>query len=129
MNVLRLFALVALFLALAPCQALQTADAEYEAVAEEYIKGYLAARPMQAVALGLHEFDGKTADYSRLALDAELTRLRRFDDRLKIFDLDKLGARQSIDLRILQASIRREIFERQDMGTVRAQPDGLRARG
>ena len=122
MNVLRLFAPVALFLALAPCQALQTPDSEYEAVAEEYIKGFLAARPMQAVALGFHEFDGKTADYSRLALDAELTRLRRFDDRLKIFDLDKLSARQSIDLRILQSSIRREIFERQDMGTYERNP-------
>jgi uncharacterized protein (DUF885 family) len=122
MNLLRLFALAALFLALAPCQALQTPDAEYEAVAEEYIKGFLAARPMQAVALGFHEFDGKTADYSRLALDAELTRLRRFDDRLKIFDLDKLGARQSIDLRILQSSIKREIFERQEMGTYERNP-------
>ena len=102
MNALRLLVFAALFL-LAPCQAaLQTADAEYEAVAEEYIKGFLAARPMQAVALGFHEYDGKIADYSRLALDAELTRLRRFDDRLKIFDLDKLSPRQSIDLRILQ---------------------------
>jgi uncharacterized protein (DUF885 family) len=62
------------------------------------------------------------ADYSRLALDAELTRLRRFDDRLKIFDLDKLSPRQSIDLRILQASIRREIFERQDMGMYERNP-------
>jgi uncharacterized protein (DUF885 family) len=122
MNVLRLLVFAALLLPLAPCQALQTPDAEYEAVAEEYIKGFLAARPMQAVALGFHEFDGKTADYSRLALDAELTRLRRFDDRLKIFDLDKLGARQSIDLRILQSSIKREIFERQEMGMYERNP-------
>jgi len=122
MNVLRLFALAAFLSALTPSQALQTPDSEYEAVADEYIKGFLAARPMQAVALGFHEFDGKTADYSRLALDAELTRLRRFDDRLKIFDLSKLGQRQSIDLRILQSSIKREIFERQDMGTYERNP-------
>lgn len=122
MKVLRLWGFAALFFTLAPCQALQTPDSEYEAVAEEYIKGFLAARPMQAVALGFHEFDGKTADYSRLALDAELTRLRRFDDRLKIFDLDKLGARQSIDLRIMRSSIRREIFERQDMSMYERNP-------
>ncbi len=66
--------------------------------------------------------DGKIADYTRLALDAELSRLHRFDDRLKIFDADKLGQRQSIDLRVLQAAIRREIFERQDMGMYERNP-------
>ncbi len=115
MNSLRLLVLGSSFLALTAVRAIQTPDTEYEAVADEYIKGYLTARPLQAVALGFHEYDGKTADYSRLALDAELSRLQKFDDRLKIFDLDKLSQRQSIDLRILQAAIEREIFERQDM--------------
>jgi uncharacterized protein (DUF885 family) len=109
-------------LVLTTAWGVQTPDTEYEAVAEEYIKGYLTVRPLLAVSLGFHEYDGKTADYSRLALDAELTRLRRFDDRLKIFDLDKLGQRQSIDLRILQAAIRREIFERQDMAVFERNP-------
>lgn len=103
-------------------QAVQTPDTEYEGVAEEYIKGFLAARPVQAVHLGFHEYDGKITDYSRLALDAELTRLHRFDDRLKIFDLAKLSQRQSIDLRVLQSAIRREIFERQDMGIYERNP-------
>ena len=102
--------------------AVQTPDAEYEAVAEEYIKGYLATRPLLGVSLGFHEYDGKIADYSRLALDAELTRLRRFDDRLKKFDLDKLGHRQSIDLRILQSAIKHEIFERQELGIFERNP-------
>jgi uncharacterized protein (DUF885 family) len=100
----------------------KTPDSEYEAVAEEYIKGYLAARPMLAVSLGFHEFDGKITDYSRLALDAELARLRRFDDRLKIFEHDKLSPRQSIDLRILQAAIKKEIFQRHDMAIFERDP-------
>src|SRR5262252_8078266 len=70
--------------------ALQTADEEYDKVAEEYMKGYFAARPLAGTELGLHEFDGKISDYSRLALDAELSRLHRFDDRLSRFDLNKL---------------------------------------
>ena len=114
--------LLASLLSLATGWGVQTPDTEYEAVAEEYIKGYLTARPLVAVSLGFHEYDGKTADYSRLALDAELTRLRRFDDRLKKFDLDKLGQRQSIDLRILRAAIKREIFERQEMGMYERNP-------
>jgi len=117
-----IFSLIALSL---PCRssfAAQTADAEYEAVAEEYIKGYFAARPLQGTALGLHEYDGKITDYSRLALDAELSRLRRFDDRLTKFDPSKLSPRQSLDLRILQAAVRKELFQMQDMSIFERNP-------
>ena len=102
--------------------AAQSDDAEYEAVAEEYIKTYLAAHPLQGTALGLHEYDGKISDYSRLALDAELNRLQRFDDRLSKFDPAKLSARQSIDLRILQAAVKRDLFEMQDMSVFERNP-------
>jgi uncharacterized protein (DUF885 family) len=102
--------------------AAQTDDTEYEAVAEEYIKTYLAAHPLEGTGLGLHEYDGKISDYSRLALDAELSRLRRFDDRLAKFDPSKLSARQSIDLRILQAAVKKDLFEMQDMSVFERNP-------
>jgi uncharacterized protein (DUF885 family) len=102
--------------------AAETEDGEYEAVAEEYIKGYLSAHPLEGTALGLHEYDGKITDYSRLALDAELSRLRRFDDRLSKFDSGKLGPRQSIDLRILQAVVKKDLFEMQDMSVFERNP-------
>ena len=102
--------------------ALQTPDAEYEAVAEEFLKGYFAARPLLGTSMGLHEYDGKITDYSRLALDAELFRLKKFDDRLQKFELNKLSQRQSIDLRILQAGIRKEIFQREAMAIYERNP-------
>jgi len=102
--------------------AAQTDDTEYEAVAEEYIKTYLAAHPLEGTSLGLHEYDGKISDYSRLALEAELSRLRRFDDRLAKFDPAKLSARQSIDLRILQAAVKKDLFETQDMSAFERNP-------
>src|SRR5436189_5161048 len=110
----RLISFLALWLA-SPGFATQTQDAEYEAVAEEYVKTHLAAHPLQGTALGLHEYDGKISDYSRLALDAEVSRLRRFDDRLAKFDPKNLSPRQSVDLRILQAAVKRGLFEMQDM--------------
>ena len=85
-------------------------DAELDFVADEYIRGYLAARPLHATALGFHEYDGRIFEHTRLAIDAELTRLRRFDDRLAKFDIAKLGPRAAIDLRLLQAAIKRELF-------------------
>src|SRR5258708_14448781 len=100
----------------------QTQDAEYEGVAEEYVKTYPSAHPLQGTALGFHEYDGKINDYSRLALDAELSRLRRFDDRLAKFDPAKLSPRQSIDLRILQAAVKRDLFEMQDMSVFERNP-------
>src|SRR6516162_1384088 len=102
--------------------AAQPQDAEYEAVAEEYVKTYLAAHPLQGTAFGLHEYDGKISDYSRLALDAELSRLRRFDDRLAKFDPKNLSSRQSIDLRILQTAVKRDLFEMQDMSIFERNP-------
>jgi uncharacterized protein (DUF885 family) len=105
-----------------PGFAAETEDGEYEAVAEEYIKGYLGAHPLEGTALGLHEYDGKITDYSRLALDAELSRLRRFDDRLSKFDRSKLSPRQSIDLRILQAAVKKDLFEMQDMSVFERNP-------
>ncbi|PYJ78763.1 MAG: DUF885 domain-containing protein [Verrucomicrobia bacterium] len=115
-------ALVALCLSCGGSFATQTADVEYEAVAEEYIKTYLAAHPLEGTALGLHEYDGKITDYSRLALDAELSRLRRFDDRLTKFDAGTLSPRQSIDLRILQAAVKKDLFEMQDMSVFERNP-------
>ncbi|HEX4639398.1 MAG TPA: DUF885 domain-containing protein [Chthoniobacterales bacterium] len=120
---LRVAALAAAtFLPISTSLALQTSDQEYEAIAEEFIKGYFAARPLLGTSEGLHEYDGKISDYSRLALDAELTRLKRFEDRLQKFDLAKLSQRQSIDLRILQAGIRHEIFQREAMSIYERNP-------
>src|SRR5438034_5336819 len=117
-----IFSLVALSLSCGDSFATQTADAEYEAVAEEYIKGYLGAHPLEGTALGLHEYDGKITDYSRLALDTELSRLRRFDDRLNKFDRTKLSSRQSVDLRILQAAVKKDLFEMQEMSVFERNP-------
>jgi uncharacterized protein (DUF885 family) len=118
------FRLLVILVALFPASALFAApkDAEYDAVAEEYVKTYLAAHPLRGTALGFHEYDGKISDYSRLALDAELSRLRRFEDRLAKFDPEKLSSRQSIDLRILQAAVKRELFEMQDMAVFERNP-------
>ena len=116
-----IFAIAASCLPLATF-ALQTPDSEYETIAEDYIKGYFAARPLLGTAIGLHEYDGKITDYTRLALDAELARLKRFEDRLKKFELNKLSQRQSIDLRILQAGIAKEIFQREAMSIFERDP-------
>ena len=94
-------------------------DAELDVVADEYIRGFLAARPLHATALGFHEYDGRINEHTRLAIDAELARLRRFDDRFAKFDLAKLGPRAAIDLRLLQDAIKKELLSHSGPGYVR----------
>jgi len=100
----------------------QSPDAEFEKVAEEYIKGWLAAHPLQATSLGLHEYDGRINDFTRLSIDAELSRLKRFDERLKRFDATKLNSAAAVDLRILQAAVKRDLFDFQDMASFENNP-------
>ena len=97
-------------------------DAELDNVADEFIRGYLAARPLHATALGFHEYDGRISEYTRLAIDAELARLRRFDDRLNKFDAVKLSPRAAIDLRLLQAAIKKELFLTHDLAIYEHNP-------
>ncbi len=123
MKLLRLVACISLpLLVLVPHLDAVDSDTEFTNVSDEFIRGYLAARPLEAVALGFHEFDGKISDYTRLSIDAEVARLKRFDDRLKKFDPKELNARNSIDLRILQAAISRELFVIQDLAVFERNP-------
>ncbi|MGI8890607.1 MAG: DUF885 domain-containing protein [Chthoniobacterales bacterium] len=91
------------------------APADFEKIANEFIGGYLAARPLEGVALGLHQFDGKIGDFSRLAIDAEVERLQRFRDQLSKLDATKLSMQEHIDQRILLAAIASELFQIEDM--------------
>jgi uncharacterized protein (DUF885 family) len=86
-----------------------------DSVATEFIRGYLGARPLLASALGFHDHDGRINEFTRLAIDAELSRLNRFDERLKRFDILKLEPSAAIDLRLLQAVVARELFLMHDL--------------
>ena len=90
-------------------------ETEFNKLCEEFIAGYLAWRPQTGTTLGLHEYDGKLTEYSRASLDAELTRLKRFDQQLATLDEKSLSPQAHYDFRILQAAIKSEIFQFEDV--------------
>ncbi|HEY3661573.1 MAG TPA: DUF885 domain-containing protein [Chthoniobacterales bacterium] len=100
----------------------KASDADFDKIALDYISGYLSARPLQGVALGFHQYDGKIGDYSRLAIDAEVERLQRFQGDLAKLDASKLSKTADIDRRILQASIASQLFRIVDMGMFEKNP-------
>ncbi|MBA3650624.1 MAG: DUF885 domain-containing protein [Chthoniobacterales bacterium] len=97
-------------------------DADFDKMALDFISGYLSARPLQGVALGYHQYDGKIGDFSRLAIDAEIERLQRFQDEFGKLDASKLSKGADIDRRILQAAIAKELFQLVDMGIFEKNP-------
>ncbi len=100
----------------------KSGDAEFNNMALNFISGYLAARPLQGVALGYHQYDGKIGDFSRLAIDAEVERLKRFQDQLSKLEPGKLSKGANIDRRVLQTAIARELFLIVEMGVFENNP-------
>jgi uncharacterized protein (DUF885 family) len=97
-------------------------DADFDKAALGFIAGYLAARPLTAVALGLHQYDGNIGDYTRLAIDAEIERLQRFQTQFAKMDVSQLSQRADIDRRILLAAISVELAQIVDMGIYEKNP-------
>ena len=85
-------------------------DATFARLADEYIAGYLAWRPQTGTTLGFHEYDGRVTDFSQTSLDAELARLKSFDQRLAGLNKERLSPHDFYDYRILRGAIKREIF-------------------
>ena len=86
------------------------ADTVFNHLADDYIGGYLAWRPQAGTGLGLHQYDGKITDYSRASIDAELARLKSFEQQLADLNTSRLNPQSLYDYRILRGAIQREIF-------------------
>ncbi len=97
-------------------------DADFDKLSLDFIGGFLSARPLIGVALGLHQYDGKIGDYSRLAIDAEIERLKRFRGQFEKMEASKLSKRADIDRRILLSAIARELAQYVDMAVFDKNP-------
>jgi uncharacterized protein (DUF885 family) len=95
--------------------AASSGDAAFDSIAADFLKGYLSWRPQTAVALGMHEYDGKISDYSKPSLDSELARLKTYDKKLDGIDTASLGTKMFYDFRILRMSVKDEITNFEDL--------------
>jgi uncharacterized protein (DUF885 family) len=97
-------------------------DDDFQKLADEYVKGFLAWRPSYGVYLGLHEYDGKVTDFSRASIDAEAARLKEYDRKLATIDMQSLSVKTSYDYRMVQSSVKSELFNIEDIGAYTKNP-------
>ena len=97
-------------------------DAQFNRVADEALNGYLAWRPLLAVSLGLHEYDGKAPDFSAASVEAERQRLKGDIRRLQALNRASLSSTASYDYRILLAGLQGELFRFEDLASYTLNP-------
>jgi uncharacterized protein (DUF885 family) len=100
----------ALVLILLVCGAPARAEESVTALADEYIAGYYAWRPAAAVALGWHEFDGRSPDWSRASVERETARLQAWEKRLEAAPPATETNDERIDRKLLLASVQGELW-------------------
>lgn len=94
----------------------------FEKLSEDYLKGYLDWRPQSGVALGLHEYDGKIADYGKKSIDAEIARLKDFDKKFSEIDSASLSTKEYYDWKLLRSNIKNELFSFEDLKVYNKNP-------
>ncbi len=80
----------------------------FREVSGAFVKTHFAMRPLEGVALGWHEYDGKFVVPTREVMLAERARLERFDGRFREIDGTRLSQSDRLDLDLLKLVVARE---------------------
>jgi uncharacterized protein (DUF885 family) len=86
-------------------------DAEFTGLAQEYLDDRAERHPDIATGLGDHRFDGRLADPSAQALEAERRTLDGWAARLAAIDHGALSAEHQVDAAMMADSVARRVFE------------------
>ena len=69
------------------CERKEMEDHKFQQLADEFLKGFYQAHPVWATYIGEHTYDHSIDDYSTEAVQAEILRLRFFEDKMNSIDL------------------------------------------
>ncbi|MEW5976637.1 MAG: DUF885 domain-containing protein [Acidobacteriota bacterium] len=112
-TLLALFALMAATF-MAGCSqppAPKSQDADFEALAGDYIEKLLELNPELATTLGDHRYDTRLGDYSQAGFESLLGLYRQTLDKLTQIDPAQLSSVNSVDSRILRTNLESGIFQ------------------
>jgi uncharacterized protein (DUF885 family) len=107
-----------------PTNSSVSTDSSFQLMSDEYIKAFLDRKPMEAVSLGFHAYDGILTDDSKQALDSEYNWLKASAGKLAAIDTSTLSKKMFIDYRILRNEIRSELYAFEDIHSPYTNPMG-----
>ncbi len=88
------------------------ADKEFRKVADEFLSSYFMFCPHVALELGLHNYDGKLADYRQETLGIEHQKLQAYEQFfLQKWPVAELSPAVQVDREVLLAGLRKALFE------------------
>jgi len=97
-------------------------DDAFKSLSDSFITGYLQWRPELAMALGFHEYDGRSSDLSQPSLASELGRLKQYDARLAALDTTSLSDKLFYDFRILRNAVKNELYNFESINVYKKNP-------
>ena len=81
------------------------ADATLKRVGDDFLAGRFEFRPLDGVAVGWHQYDGRFTVPDRDTLAAELVRLKRVDAELQTVDPAQLSPARRFDRQLLELAV------------------------
>lgn len=94
----------------------------FPALRDRIVSEWIRDKPGFGRGAGIHQLDGKVADYSADAIQRRLSRLERDRAALAAVDRAALSPDDALDLAILSQSIDKELFQGKDLETWRSRP-------
>jgi uncharacterized protein (DUF885 family) len=95
---------------------------EFPGLVKEYIDDLHSRRPMLAAASGVHNWDGRLEDYSSGAIAAEVSAIRRFQERLEKIPPLELGLSDLFDYQIIASNMRSRLLELEQVKSYERNP-------
>ena len=102
--------------------AVPSPEIAFARLTDEVLADNFDFQPLQAVGLGLHQYDGKFSDFRRATIDAEIHRLHSFKTRLDAIDLGQLSATSALDCRLLRLQVENSLYQAEDSGAFNKNP-------
>lgn len=90
------------------------ANSDFEALSENFITVYLETNPESAVYLGLHQYDGKTSDYSLEGFIKQTNVLKEYKSKLETINPADLTPKNYFNYKLLANEINKQIFGLED---------------
>ena len=100
-----------LFQNIAALSTKDTADGQFEKLANKYIAELMARNPEWATQLGEHQYDNRLNDYSLEGVKKERDVTQKYLDDLNKIQFDKLNKVNNVDARIFRENLEYGIFQ------------------